>query len=70
MSMCIPDNYDIYCAYEAEQERQMERLPVCCHCDNPITADFLFKIEGDLWCEECMLDEFRKPVDDFIEQGE
>ena len=65
--MPIPDNYDIWCAHQAEQEEAESRLPECCHCEKRIGDDFLFYIEGDIWCEECMLDEFRKPTDDFIE---
>lgn len=65
--MPIPDNYDIWCAHQAEEERQMERRPVCCHCDEHIGGDFCFYIEGDIWCEECMLDEFRRLTEDFIE---
>lgn len=57
-------DYDRYCA---EQEREMEKYPVCCCCDKSITDDFLFYIEGDIYCEECMKDEFRRPTDDFIE---
>lgn len=65
--MPIPDNYDICRAYQDEQERREAELPECCHCTKPIYDDFCYYIEGDIWCEECMKDEFRRPTDDFIE---
>lgn len=68
--MAIPDNYDIYREYEDEQERMERRLPVCCCCDNPIGDDFLYEIDGDLYCEECMKDEFRRLTDNFMDEGE
>lgn len=61
------DPVEDYGRYSDKQEMEMERLPVCCHCTKHIDDDFLYYIEGDLWCEECMKDEFRKPTDDFIE---
>lgn len=66
--MPIPDNYDIWRAHQDEEEQRLKRYPQCCHCEKHITEDFLFKIEGDLWCEDCMLDEFRKPTDDFMNE--
>lgn len=65
--MYIPDNYDIYRAYADEQERREAELPECCHCMKHITDDFCFFIEGDLWCEECMRDEFRVLTENYIE---
>lgn len=59
-------DYDRYCA---ALEREMERLPECACCGNRITDDFLFYIEGDVYCEECMKDNFRRPTDDFIKEN-
>lgn len=65
--MSIPDIYDMWCAHQDEEEEFEERLPVCCCCDNPINDDFLYEIDGDLYCEECMKDEFRRLTEDFME---
>lgn len=65
--MSIPDNYDIWCAHQDRQEKAMEKYPVCADCGKSITDDFVFYIEGDIYCEDCMLDNFRRPTDDFIE---
>lgn len=50
-----------------EQERQMERLPVCDNprCKKRIQDDFYFFIDGEILCEDCMNARYRKDVDDF-----
>lgn len=58
-----------YDRFDAEQERAMQKYPECACCGKRITDDFLFYIEGDIYCEECMEDEFRRPVDDFIKES-
>ena len=63
--MNIPDNYDAFCRHDAEQERKLTRLPVCIECGEPIQDDFLFDINGDLFCENCMQDVFRKSREDY-----
>lgn len=56
-------DYDRYCA---EQEREMERLPRCSECDEPITDDFCYYINGEYICEECMKDYLiDTPADEF-----
>lgn len=68
MSMFTDDpiaDYDRYCA---EQEQAMQKYPVCAVCGKAITDDFLYHIEGDIYCEECMKDNFRRPTDDFMEE--
>lgn len=57
-------DYDRYCD---EQERELDKLPKCDYCNEPITDDFYFEINGDIICEECLKDNFRKAVDDYIE---
>lgn len=67
MSMFTDDpirDYDRYCE---DLEREMEKYPECACCGKRIIDDFLFYIEGETYCEDCMLDEYRRPIDDFIE---
>lgn len=47
--------------WEAEQEKQLERLPVCADCDNPIQDETAFYINGEWICEDCM-DAYRREV--------
>lgn len=60
-----PDNYSAYQAHEAEQERQLARLPVCDNCGDPIQGDCYYLIDDNIYCPECLDKLFRKWVDDY-----
>lgn len=53
--------------YEAEKEERLKRLPVCCECDEHIQSDECYEINGELLCPDCLRDNHRKWVDDFVE---
>lgn len=55
--------------WDAEQQKELERLPRCIDCGEPILDDHLFNINGDLFCEECMVENFRRPVADYVKEG-
>lgn len=61
--MYVPDNYDMFRTYDYEQQRRVKKLPRCSHCDEHITDDTAFYIEGEWICEDCM-NQFRKVVED------
>ena len=72
MSNYVPDNYDLFRMHEAEQERQLAKLPRCCSCDSPITDEYGYKIEGDLLCWNCAEEWLREQavdIDELIEKG-
>lgn len=50
----VPDNYDAFCKYEAEQERQLSKRQVCDCCGYPITDDECLHYKGDYICKNCM----------------
>lgn len=54
--------------YDAERQREEDRLPVCEICGEPIQDDYLYDLEGTLVCEECLKSEYRKPVEDYMEE--
>lgn len=58
-----PDNYSIWAAHDAEQERRLARLPVCDYCEDPIQDDFYYEINGENICECCLDQFFRKDVE-------
>lgn len=60
--MYVPDNYDQWAKHDAEQERMLDRLPVCDHCRKRIDDDYYWDIEGTLYCEKCLNKEFRREV--------
>lgn len=53
--------------YDAEQERMLEKLPRCCCCDEPIQQEDAVCIDDNWFCDGCLADYLRKPVDDYIE---
>ena len=57
-------DYDRYCE---EREEQMQKHPECSCCGEYITDDFCYVIDGDIYCEECLKDEFRRLTEDLME---
>ena len=57
--MRVPDNYDAFIRHDAEQQEYLESLPICDKCGEPIQDDYLYDIGGDIYCEDCMKEEFR-----------
>ena len=53
--------------HEAEQERQLQRLPVCCECDHPIQTDECYEMNGELLCPDCLKDNHKKWTEDYME---
>lgn len=49
--------------YDAEQQAQLDKLPVCCECDEPIQGEYCYEINGEYICEECLEYNHRKDVD-------
>ena len=60
------DNLDLFERYDAEQERQLHKLPVCEYCQEPIQDEHLWDIEGTLFHERCAEKQFRKLVEDYV----
>ena len=52
--------------HEAEQERELKKLPKCCECDNPIQSEECYEINDELICPECLKDNHRKWVEDYV----
>lgn len=66
--MCYTDDpiFDFNC-HDAKQQAELDRLPKCCECDHPIQDEFCYEINGDLVCNECMDNNHKKCVEDFVE---
>lgn len=63
----IPDYNDLHALYEAEQDRKEKKLPICDCCGERITDDCLYDIEGTIYCEDCLNDEFKKFADSYLD---
>jgi formylmethanofuran dehydrogenase subunit E len=40
--------------FDAEQNRQLEELPVCADCDEHIQDEVAYYINGEWICKDCM----------------
>lgn len=63
----IPDLVDCFNEYDAKKQREFERLPKCEYCGETIADEFFFDLDGDIICESCLNDNFRKAVEDYVE---
>lgn len=52
-------------AYEWEREKQLAKRPKCDICGEPIQDDYLYEIQGELICEECLEKHYRKAAEDY-----
>jgi formylmethanofuran dehydrogenase subunit E len=65
--MYIPDNYDRWEAYDAERQRELDMLPECSECENPIQDEHCYEVNGELICPGCMEKNHRKWTDDYCD---
>ena len=56
-----------YDRYAEEQDKQLKKMPVCSYCDEHIQDEHLYEINDEVICEECINQNFRKNVEDYIE---
>lgn len=65
--MCYTDDPEAdYRAYCREQDRQLDKLPKCSECDEPIQSDECYEFNGELICPDCLKTYHRKWVDDYV----
>jgi hypothetical protein len=61
--MKLPDYNDLLDDYEAEQQRELDRLPICCCCDEPIQQDTAICIDDEWLCDSCLDTLYRRCID-------
>lgn len=52
--------------HDREQAKREKQLPKCDYCNKPIQDEHLFDICGDVFCEKCLIRNFRKDTDDYV----
>ncbi len=52
--------------YMAEQERELEKLPLCSECGEPITDESCWDIDGELYCPDCAESLFCKWTENYM----
>lgn len=60
----IPDNYDLWARHDAEQEAELQKLPKCDKCGQPMQDEYCYDIEGEHICENCLKKHYRVSVED------
>lgn len=60
------DNYDLFLSHDAKQEDDLNRFPRCSECKQKITDEYVYVIDDKTICEQCLNDNHRKPIEDFI----
>lgn len=53
--------------YTEEKDNLLAKCPVCDYCNEHIQDEYLYEINDELICEECIKDNFRKNVEDYIQ---
>lgn len=57
----VPDNYDMFKAYDREIAKQEEEAIHCYCCGEPIyEGDKYYEINGEAFCKSCLDDYFGK----------
>ena len=67
MSFYTDDPIADFARHDAEQQREMDKLPECNECGQPITDECCWEINDELICNACLLVNHRKFTDDFME---
>lgn len=65
--MCCMDNYDLWERHDAEQQAQLNRLPKCSECGEPIQDEQCFEFEGKYICKRCMKDNHEVDTEDLMQ---
>ena len=55
--------------YDSYLEKKLSNMPKCGSCGEHIQDDYLYDVDGNVYCEECFTSEFRRPVELYIEEG-
>lgn len=53
-------------AWDRDQSRMLERLPVCADCEEPIQYENYYTFDGLFYCPECVDNNHRKHTEEYI----
>ena len=52
--------------YDAEQQKELEKCPKCSECSEYIQDEHYYEINDEVVCEECINQNYRKSVEDYV----
>jgi formylmethanofuran dehydrogenase subunit E len=66
----VIDNYKVWEYAERERERRLARLPICegFRCGKRIQDEDYYDVDGEILCEECMKQKYRRKTEDLINE--
>lgn len=53
--------------YFSERDAELEKLPVCADCGEPVQDDHYYLINDEVICPNCLDSNYRKEIDDYVE---
>lgn len=68
MEYCSDNPILDYSRYATEQEKELNRLPLCSECGEHIQDDECWVIEDEIYCPECAEKLFCKFTEDYLDQ--
>lgn len=51
---------------DQEEADYLEKLPLCEKCGRRIDEDNYFEVDGEILCESCMNERYRKRTEDWV----
>ena len=63
----MKDYNDFYDDADDARAAVERNLPVCTCCGKVIQDDYYYEIDDEILCEECLITNYRKSVDDYFE---
>lgn len=58
------DNYGRWEQYEADQQRALDKRPICSECQEPIQDEECYEFNGKIICPDCLRENHRRWTDD------
>lgn len=55
-----------FARHDAEQQAQLDKLPRCSECGEPIQTEECYEINDEYICPECLEHNHKKWVDDIV----
>lgn len=63
----LGDPDEDFARLDMEQARYEARLPKCDCCGEPIQDDYYWEIDGEILCQTCLNEQYRKFTDDYAQ---
>lgn len=61
------DYLGLHARYDAEKEAELDKLPKCAECGEPIQSEKCYEIDGELICQECLENNHMHWVEDYVD---